>query len=102
MGETRRPWSVFSLAIVRPCFFFNAPDIAPRTLCACQASDLLICSMVAPSGQRGIASSRASLVFGFAAEAGLRVAAPLLAVSGGTLFFLPIATSLAFRPPARL
>src|SRR5258708_27423558 len=48
--------------MVRPCFFFRAPDIAPRTLCICQSSDLLICSTVAPSGRRSIASSRASLV----------------------------------------
>src|SRR5260370_2475705 len=102
MGETRRPWSVFSLAIVRPCFFFNAPDIAPRTLCACQASDLLICSMVAPCVRRSIASSRAGLVFGFAAEVSLRFAAPLLALSAGTLFFLLIMTSVALHLPASL
>ena len=41
-------------------------DIAPRTLCACQSSALLSCSMVAPSGRRSIASSRPSLEAGFA------------------------------------
>ena len=61
--------AVFSLAMVRPCFFFRAPDIAPRTLCVCQSSDLLICSTVAPSGRRSIASSWASLVLGMATGA---------------------------------
>src|SRR4030088_868619 len=72
--------------MVKPCFFFRAPDIAPRTLCVCQSSDLLICSTVAPSGRRSMASSWASLVLGLAA--GLRVLVPLVDTAVETFFFL--------------
>jgi len=97
VAKDRRPSSVFSLTIVRPCFFFSAPDIAPRTLCACQSRDLLICSMVAPSGRRSSVSSRASLVLGLAAGACLRAVAPALAISAVTLFFLLIMGSSALH-----
>ena len=32
----RCPSSALSLVIVSPCFFFSVPDMAPRTLWACQ------------------------------------------------------------------
>jgi hypothetical protein len=51
--------------------------------------------MVAPSGRRSIAFNRLSLVFGFATEACLRVAAPLPPGSAGTFFFLLIMISTA-------
>src|SRR5262245_31034769 len=48
--------------MTRPCFFFRVPDMAPRTLCVCQCRALLICSTVAPSDRRSMASSCSSLV----------------------------------------
>src|SRR5258708_27290874 len=83
----RGPLPVFALVMVRPCFFFRAPDIAPRTLCACQSSDLLICSMVAPSGRRSMASSWASLVLDLDAAC-LRVFVAVVGASVETFFFL--------------
>src|SRR5712664_3717712 len=72
--------------MIRPCFFFRAPDIAPRTLCVCQSSDLLICSTVAPAGRRSMASSWASLVLGLDAAC-LRVLALVTGASVDTFFF---------------
>src|SRR5476651_1851273 len=80
--------------MARPCFFFRAPDIAPRTLCVCQSSDLLICSTVAPSGRRSMASSWASLVLGLSAAC-LRVFA--LVIAAETFFFLLIMDSFALH-----
>src|SRR4030088_2609008 len=82
--------------MVKPCFFFRAPDIAPRTLCVCQSSDLLICSTVAPSGRRSIASSWASLVLGLDAAC-LRVLALVTGASVETFFFLLIGDSFALH-----
>src|SRR5260370_33376527 len=85
--------------MVMPCFFFRAPDIAPRTLCACQSSDLLICSTVAPSGRRNMASSWASLVLGLGLDAAcLRVLALVTGASVETFFFLLIMASFALHP----
>src|SRR5271170_7378034 len=78
--------------MVRPCFFFRAPDIAPRTLCVCQSSDLLICSTVAPSGRRSIASSWASLVLDLDAAC-LRVFALVVGASVEPFLFLLIMDS---------
>ena len=33
--------------MVRPCFFFSEPEIAPRTLCGCQSNVVAIWAMVA-------------------------------------------------------
>src|ERR1700732_1986776 len=52
--------------MVRPCFFFSEPEIAPRTLCGCQFS---VVAIVAPSLRRSMPSSWLSLVFGAAADA---------------------------------
>src|SRR6266446_4569661 len=82
--------------MVRPCFFFRAPDIAPRTLCVCQSSDLLICSTVTPSGRRSMASSWASLVLGLDAAC-LRVFVPVAGASVET-FFLLIMDSFTLHP----
>src|SRR5262245_9994842 len=108
----RRPSCVFSLVMVRPCFFLRVPDMAPRTLCVCQCSTLLICSTVAPSGRRNIVSSCSSFDFalrawGFgwtvlvAADGALAavffplvIVAPWIASTGG------IAGALAFAPSA--
>jgi hypothetical protein len=38
-------------------FFFKAPDIAPRTVWACQSSAFTISSIVAPSGRFSMAIS---------------------------------------------
>src|SRR5882757_6024815 len=81
----------------RPCFFFRAPDIAPRTLCVCQSSDLLICSTVAPSGRRSMASSWASLVLGLDGAC-LRVFVPVVGAPVETFFFLLIMDSFASHP----
>src|SRR5258708_26427622 len=81
--------------MVRPCFFFRAPDMAPRTLCVCQSSDLLICSTVAPSGRRSMASSWASLVLGLDAGC-LRVFVPVAGAPVET-FFLLIMDSFALH-----
>src|SRR5580692_10887967 len=83
--------------MVRPCFFFRAPDIAPRTLCVCQSSDLLICSTVAPSGRRSIASSWASLVLDLDGAC-LRVFVPVAGASVEALFFLLIMDSFTLHP----
>src|SRR5260370_23874404 len=83
--------------MVRPCFFFRAPDIAPRTLWVCQSSNLLICSMVAPSGRRSMASSLASLVLGLDAAC-LRVLALVTGASVEMFFFLLIMDSFALHP----
>src|SRR5882757_10580654 len=82
--------------MARPCFFFRAPDIAPRTLCVCQSSDLLICSTVAPSGRRSMASSWASLVLDLDAAC-LRVFVAVVGASVETFFFLLIMDSFALH-----
>src|SRR5260370_39733411 len=64
--------------MVRPCFFFSEPEIAPRTLCGCQFSVVAIWAMVAPSLRRSMPSSWLSLVFAAAADA-----------VGALRFFLP-------------
>src|SRR6266849_849995 len=81
--------------MVRPCFFFRAPDIAPRTLCICQSSDLLICSTVAPSGRRSMASSWASLVLDLDGACLLVLA--LLIAGPAETFFLLIMDSFALH-----
>src|SRR4030088_408719 len=83
--------------MARPCFFFSAPDIAPRTLCVCQSRDLLICSTVAPSGRRRIASSWASLVLDLDAAC-LRVFALVVGAAVETLVFLLIMDSFTLHP----
>jgi NAD(P)-dependent dehydrogenase (short-subunit alcohol dehydrogenase family) len=53
---------------VRPSFFFNAPESAPRTECACQPVACIISSMCAPSGRRR-RSRMTSILVGVLAQA---------------------------------
>lgn len=74
----RRSASIFSDSTLSPSFFFRAPAMAPRTVCACHCRASTTSAMVAPSGRfntaisldcllsvRGVRSVAAA-VFGFA------------------------------------
>ncbi len=47
---------------VRPSFFFSAPDMAPRMVCACQPVAATISSILAPPSARSMSTSTACLV----------------------------------------
>src|ERR1700704_1758716 len=90
--------------MVRPCFFFRAPDIAPRTLCGCQFNALVSWVMVAPSDRRSIASIKPSLEVGLGLGAGsaLRGFAVLAAVFFSAVFFCLVVVGPCAASPAEM
>src|SRR4030088_3036397 len=66
MRETR-PLSVCSETKLRPSFLRTTPARKPRTECCCQSVAVIIAAIVAPAGDRSIATMRVFLVSGFAA-----------------------------------
>src|SRR3981189_38304 len=59
-----RPLSLCSETRLRPSFLRTTPAKKPRTECCCQSVARMIAPIVAPSGRRSIASTRACLVPG--------------------------------------